>query len=159
MTLDPHRPGRTTRLDRLAPGSFYLIAGRDGPDLALVVLREGRRQALLLNRRHAVDGHLRVESEIAPGADVLALRGAVLAPSGALADIAFGLTAAPAALHLGVGRAYLRGHDGDGRLATFSVGSGRATAIDPGDLPRSSRWRVMVPEAGGVVTVYEAAPG
>ena len=95
MTLDPHRPGRTTRLDRLAPGSFYLIAGRDGPDLALVVLREGRRQALLLNRRHAVDGHLRVESEIASGADVLALRGAVLAPSGALAVIAFGLTASP----------------------------------------------------------------
>nr|WP_244435401.1 hypothetical protein [Methylobacterium sp. B34] len=75
MTLDLHRPGRTTRLDRLVPGSVYLIAGRDGPDLALVVQREGRREALLLNRRHAVDGHLRVASEIAPEADVLALPG------------------------------------------------------------------------------------
>ena len=159
MTLDLHRPGRTTRLDRLAPGSCYLIAGAAGPDLALAVLREGRREALLLNRRHAVDGHLRVESEIAPGADVLALRGAVLAPSGALAVIAFGLTAAPAALHLGDGRAYLRGRISDGRLATYDVGTGRASAIDPGDLPRARRWRVMVPEAGGVVAVYEAGPG
>ena len=159
MTLDLHRPGRTTRLDRLAPGSVYLIAGRDGPDLALVVQREGRREALLLNRRHTVDGHLRVASEIAPEADVLALPGAVLAPSGALADVAHGVTAAPAALHLGDGRAYLRGRTSDGRLATYDVGTGRASAIDPGDLPRARGWRVMVPEGRGVVTVYEAEPG
>ncbi|MEE7502591.1 hypothetical protein [Methylobacterium mesophilicum] len=158
MTLGPHLPGRAARLDRLAPGSCYLIAGAAGPDLALAVLREGRREALLLNRRHAVDGHLPVVSEITPEADVLALRGAVLAPSGALADIASGLTATPAALHLGDGSAYLRGRDRDGRLATFEVGSGRSSAIDPGDLPRARRWRVMVPEAGGVVAVYEAGP-
>ncbi|MEE7450856.1 hypothetical protein MRF4_25350 [Methylobacterium radiotolerans] len=159
MTMDLHRPGRATRLDRLEPGSCYLIAGRDGPDLALVVLRAGRREALLLNRRHAGDGHLQLVSEIAPEAEVLALRGAVLAPSGNLADIAFGRAAAPAALHLGDGNSYLRGRDGDGRLATFDVGSGRAGAIDPDDLPRTSRWRVMVPEGRGVVTVYEAEPG
>ncbi|MBA9060939.1 hypothetical protein GGQ91_000300 [Methylobacterium fujisawaense] len=159
MTMEPRLPGRTTRLDQLGPGSCYLIAGPDGPDLALVVLRDGRREALLLNRRHEADGHLRIVSEIAPDADVLALRGAFLAPSGALADIAVGHAAlAPAALHLGDGRAYLCGCDRDGRLAAFDVGSGRVSAMDPGDLPRASRWRVMVPEGNGVVTVYAAEP-
>ena len=160
MTMDLRFPGWPSRLDRLGPGSCYLIAGPDGPDLALVVLRDGRREALLLNRRDDADGHLRILSDIALDADVLALRGAVLAPSGALSDIALGRAALdPAALHLGDGSAYLCGRDGSGRLATFDVGSGRASAIDLGDLPRAHRWRVMVPEGNGVVTVYEAEPG
>ena len=60
--------------------------------------------------------------------------------------------------HLGDGRAYLCGCERDGRLAAFDVGSGRVSAMDPGDLPRASRWRVMVPEGNGVVTVYAAEP-
>lgn len=140
------------------PGTCYLAAGSDGPDLALVVTRDGRRGALLLNRRSGA-GDLPIVSGLAADTDVLALQGAVLAPSGAIGDIAFGPAAtAPAALHLGDGSAYLCGRDGSGRLATFDVGSGVASAIDPGDLPHARRWRVIVPEVGGVVTVYEAEP-
>lgn len=149
-------PGRTISLDRLKPGACYLAAGPDGPDLALVVTQEGRRGALLLNRRSDA-GDLRLLPGLATDLDVLELRGAVLAPSGAIGDIAFGPAAAvPGALHLGDGSAYLCGRDGDGRLATFDVVSGVASAIDPGDLPHARRWRVIVPEAGGVVTLYEA---
>lgn len=62
----------------------------------------------------------------------------------------------PAALHLRDGSAYLCGRDGSGRLATFEVVSGVASAIDPGDLPHARRWRVLIPEAGGGVTVYKS---
>jgi hypothetical protein len=160
MTMDLRGPGRTISLDRLRPGACCLMPGRDGPDLALIVSREGRREALLLNRRGDADGHLPIRSDLPPDADVLELRGAFLAPGGAIGEIAFGRSAAaPAALHLGDGSAYLCGRDASGRLATFDVGSGTASAVDAADLPRTGRWRVMVPDAGrGVVTVYEAEP-
>lgn len=152
-------PGRAISLDRLKPGACYLVSGQDDPDLALVLTREGRREALVLNRRSGEGGHLPIVSGLPADTDVLALQGAVLAPSGAIGDIAFGRGAAdPAALHFGDGSAYLCGRDGSGRLATFDVVSGVASAIDPGSLPHAKRWRVIVPEAGGVVTVYEMNP-
>ncbi|MCJ2086887.1 hypothetical protein MKK88_12925 [Methylobacterium sp. E-005] len=158
MSVEIRIPGRTISLDRLKPGACYLAAGSDGPDLALVVTREGRRGALLLNRRSA-EGDLLVLPGLATDVDVLEVQGAVLTPSGAIGDVAFGpAAAAPAALHLGDGSAYLCGRDGAGRLATFDVVSGVASAIDPGDLPHARRWRVIIPEAGGVVTLYEAEP-
>lgn len=158
MSVEIRIPGRTIGLDRLRPGACYLATGADGPDLALVVTREGRREALLLNRRSGA-GHLPILSGLATDVDVLELRGAVLAPTGAIDDVAFGPTdLAPAALHLGDGSAYLCGRDDAGRWATFDVVSGVASAIDPGDLPHARRWRVIVPEASGVVTVYEAEP-
>jgi hypothetical protein len=154
MTEDLRTPGRKTRLDRIRPGACCLMAGRDGPDLVLLVSRAGRRAALLLNQRSAEDGHLPVRSDLPPDADVLALRGAVIAPSGGSAS---GQTAtSAAALHLGAGRAYLCGRDETGRHAVFDVESGLASVIDPTALPRTRCWRVMVPEAGGVVTVYDA---
>lgn len=159
MTVEIRIPGRTIGLDQLKPGACYLAAGADGPDLALLVTRDGRREALLLNRRSGGDGHLPIVSGLAADTDVLALQGAVLTPSGAIGDIGFGSAAAdPAALHLGDGSAYLCGRDGSGRLATFDVVSGVASAIDPNELPHARRWRVIVPEAGGVVTVYAAEP-
>lgn len=153
-------PGRALSLDRLAPGTCYLMAGSEGPDLALTVTREGRRDALLLNRRGGAGRDLPVRSDLAPDTDVLDLRGAFIAPSGAVDDIAFDRTTiVPAALHLGEANAYLCGRDESGRRATFDVGTGAASAIDPADLPYSRRWRVMVSEpGGGVVTVYEAVP-
>ncbi len=159
MSVEIRIPGRTIPLDRLKPGACYLAAGADGPDLALVVTRDGRREALLLNRRSGGGGHLPIVSGLRADTDVLALRGAVLTPSGAIGDIRSGQGAAdPAALHLGDGSAYLCGRDESGRLATFDVVSGVASAIDPGDLPHAMRWRVIVPKAGGVVTIYEADP-
>ncbi|SDM25607.1 hypothetical protein SAMN05216360_101345 [Methylobacterium phyllostachyos] len=158
MTTEIRIPGRTVNLDRLKPGTCYLAAGPAGPDLALVVIWEGRRGALLLNRRSGARGDLPVLSRLTSDVDVLELQGAVLVPSGAIGDIAFGRAeASPAALHLGDGRAYLCGRDGHGRLATFDVVSGVASAIDPADLPHARRWRVIVPEADGVVTVYESS--
>ncbi|WP_457104760.1 hypothetical protein [Methylobacterium sp. P5_C11] len=151
-------PGRPISLDRLDPGGCYLIAGQDGPDLALLVTRDGRREALLLNRRDG-EGHLRIVAERAADAEVLVLQRAFVVPSGALADSTFVRDALPpAALHLAEGCAYLRGRDASGHLATFEVGSGRARAIDLADLPQARCWRVMVPEGRGVVTVYEAKP-
>ncbi|MBP1182320.1 hypothetical protein [Methylobacterium sp. PvR107] len=156
MTEDFRTPGRRTWLDRVRPGACCLMAGRDGPDLVLLVSREGRRAALLLNRRSAEDRHLPVRFDLPPDADVLALRGAVIAPSGGSAS---GQTAtSAAALHLGDGRTYLCGRDEFGRHTIFDVGSGLASAIDPAVLPRTRCWRVMVPEAGGAVTVYDAEP-
>ncbi len=158
MSVEIRIPGRTIGLDRLKPGACYLTAGTDGPDLALLVVRAGRREALLLNRRSG-DGDLTISSGLATDVDVLELQGAVLVPSGAIDDIAFGPAAdAPAALHLGDGSAYLSGRDESGRLATFDVVGGVASAIDPGELPHARRWRVIVPEGGGVVTVYAAEP-
>jgi hypothetical protein len=159
MTMDLRVPGRPTSLDQLRPGGCFLIAGPEGPDLALLVARDRRREALLLNRRHAVGGELRIVSNHAPDAGVLVLPGAILAPSGALGDIAFGRAAlAPGALHLGDGCAYLCGRDDSGRTTTFDLGSGSASAIDPADLPHARRWRVLMPEAAGMVTIYEAVP-
>ena len=159
MSEEIRIPGRPIPLDRLRPGACYLAAGADGPDLAFVVTRDGRREALLLNRRSGGGGHLPIVSGLSADTDVLALRGAVLTPSGAIGDMGSGHGAAkPAALHLGDDSAYLCGCDGSGRLATFDVVSGVASAIDPGDLPYATRWRVIIPEAGGVVTVYEAEP-
>jgi len=158
MSMAIHVPGRPISLDRLKPGACYLAAGPDGPDLALVVSREGRREALLLNRRSGASGDLPVLSGLASDVDVLELQGAVLVPSGAIGAIALGgAGVSPAALHLGDGSAYLCGRDDCGRLATFDVVSGVASAIDPADLPQARRWRVIVPEAAGVVTVYESS--
>ena len=158
MSVGIRIPGRTIGLDRLKPGACYLAAGADGPDLALVVVRAGRREALLLNRRGG-DGDLPISSGLPTDVDVLELQGAVLAPSGAIGEIAFGPAAdAPAALHLGDASAYLSGRDESGRLATFDVVSGLASAIDPGALPHARRWRVIVPGGDGVVTVYAAEP-
>ena len=156
MTEGLRIPGRTIRLDRVRPGACCLMAGRDGPDLALLVSREGRPAALLLNRRCAEGNHLPVRSDLPADADVLELRGAVIAPSGAPAPGRAASSAA--ALHLGDGRAYLCGRDESGRGALFDVGTGLASAVDPAALPRTRCWRVMVPEAGGVVTLYEAEP-
>ncbi|MGT2481010.1 hypothetical protein ACU4GR_24430 [Methylobacterium oryzae CBMB20] len=100
-----------------------------------------------------------MRSDLAPDTDVLDLRGAFIAPSGAVDDIAFDRTTiVPAALHLGDGNADPCGRDESRRRATFDVGTGAASAIDPADLPYSRRWRVMVSDPGGVVTVYEAVP-
>lgn len=157
MTEDLRIPERRTSLDRIRPGACCLVAGPDGPDLALLVSRDGRRAALLLNRRSSEGGHLPIRSDLPPETDVLELRGAVIAPSGAPASGQ--AAAAAAALHLGDGRAYLCGRDASGRLAIFDVGTGVASTRDPADLPRTPSWRVMVPEAGGVVTVYQAQTG
>ncbi|MCJ2061415.1 hypothetical protein MKK63_01620 [Methylobacterium sp. J-088] len=158
MSVEIRIAGRTIGLDRLKPGACYLAAGTDGPDLALVVVRAGRREALLLNRRGG-NGDLPILSDLASDVDVLELQGAVLAPSGAIGDTAFGPVAdAPAALHIGDGSAYLCGRDESGRSATFNVVSGVASVIDPGELPHARCWRVVVPAAGGVVTVYAAEP-
>ena len=158
MSLEIRIPGRTIGLDRLKPGACYLATGADGPDLALIVIRAGRREALLLNRRSG-NGDLPILSGLATGIDVLELQGAVLAPSGAIGDIAFGpADSVPAALHLGDGSAYLCGRDASGRLATFDVVSDVASVVDPGDLPHAKRWRVIVSEAGGGVAVYTAEP-
>lgn len=157
MTEDLRIPGRTTSLDRIRPGACCLVAGRDGPDLALLVSRDGRRAALLLNRRSAEGGHLPIRSDLPPETDVLELRGAIIAPSGAPASVQAATSAA--ALHLGDGRAYLCGRNEFGQGALFDVATGLASAVDPAALPRTPSWRVMVPEAGGVVTVYEAQTG
>ncbi|MDP4005891.1 hypothetical protein [Methylobacterium sp. NEAU K] len=115
----------------------------------------------MLNRRHADGRHLPHATDVAADFDVLELREAHLVPSRAITDLAFGrVTAAAAfpALHLGDGSAYLCGRDEAGRATTFDIGSGVASAVDPAYLPHSTRWRVMVPEAGGLATVFEAGP-
>jgi hypothetical protein len=153
-------PGSTGRIDRFEPGAVCLINGRSGRDLALVVSRAGLREALLLDRRDGLGGDLPLVSDLAADADITVLRGAFLAPAGPLAAPASGPGARiPAALHLAESNAFLCGRDQAGRLATFDVGSGVASAIDVAGLPQADRWRVMIPHAGGAVTVYAAEPG
>lgn len=151
--------GQTTRIDRLGPGAVCLIEGRSGQHLALVVSRAGRREALLLDRRGEPGGDLPLMSDLAAVAEVTVLQGAFLAPAGPVATAASGPgTRIPAALHLADGRTFLCGRDGAGRLAVFDVGSGLASAIDAAALPQVASWCVMVPQAGGVVTVYASEP-
>lgn len=146
-------------LDRLVTGSFVLIAGPADPDLALVAAWDGRRGALVLNRR-GEDGHLALATQLAADAAVLAVPGAFLVPGGAMARVTQGGAAiTPAALHLGDGTAYLCGREASGRLIPFDARSGHASAIDPATLPQVTDWRVMVPEAGGgVVTLFAVQP-
>jgi hypothetical protein len=156
--MEPPSPGRSTSFDRLGPGSCCLVGWEDDPDLALVVAWEGRRGALLLNRR-AEGGHLPLVPGLDAGAEAIALRDAFLAPSGPISDLASGRAAmAPAALHVGPSGAYLCGRDKGGDLTIFDVASGLASAVDPADLPQTRRWRVMVPHGGGLMTLYEAEP-
>ncbi|MBE7247054.1 MAG: hypothetical protein INR63_19095 [Actinomycetospora chiangmaiensis] len=153
-------PGTTHRIARLGPGTVYLMDDQSNRDLALIVSRAGRREALMLNRRDGLGGDLPLVSDLAMDAEVTVLRGAFLAPAGPLAATASGpRVRIPAALHFAESSAFLCGRDQAGQLATFDVQSGAASAIDVAGLPQAARWRVMIPQAGGVVTVYAAEPG
>lgn len=160
--MDLRFPGRTTTLDQLRPGACFLAFEAAGTGIGLVVGHRGQRRALMLNRRHAEGADLALVPEDALNADVLEVVGAVLSPSRALADFAFGRPGAPGGappLYLGDGSAYLRGRAADGEAVTFDAASGAASAIDLAYLPRSTRWRVAVPEADGTLTpVFEAGP-
>lgn len=154
-----HRgPDLTSLLGGLGPGAFCLLDGPNGTDLALVVSREGRREVLVLNRRRKADGDLPLLSNLAVDA-VVVLLAAFVAPSGAV-DPAASVSPrrVPGALYLTAAGNYLCGRDEFGRLATFDAASGLPGAINAEGLPQAVRWRVMVPQAGGVVTVYEAEP-
>ncbi|MGH1569751.1 hypothetical protein ACRAWG_02580 [Methylobacterium sp. P31] len=156
--MEPPSQGRPANVHRLGPGSCCLVGWQDDPDLALIVAWDDRRGALLLNRR-ADGGYLPLAPGLDAGAGLIELRGAFLAPSGPTAGLASGGVAiAPAALHVGPGRAYLCGRDKGGDLTTFDVASGLASAVNLAALPHTERWRVMVPQGSGLVTLYEAGP-
>jgi hypothetical protein len=156
MTMGPRDPSRTARLDQLGPGRLCLLPGRDGPDLALIVLRAERPEALLMNRRSPAGGDLPLVSDLVPEGEALILRGAFLAPTGAPVS-AVGARI-PAALHLAEDGAYLCGRDASGTLAAFAVATGRVGTIDPAALPQVPHWRVLIPRKVGVATVYATEP-
>ena len=158
--MDLRFPGRTTTLDQLGPGACFLDFGAGAPGIGLVVIHRGRRHALILNSPHADGIHLSLVREDSFDADVLKLVGAALVPSLVIADFAFGRAgegSSPPALHLGDGSAYLCGRTADGQIATFDVASGAETAVNIAYLPRSTRWRVAVPDVDGRLgTVFQA---